>query len=111
METEESNWLKTEYEELNRYGRTIYETLFRLAQMSFVLNGTLGYVFSYIYRPDNRRDMWLFGILVAFLGVIYNIGALCNFIWSMSLLRKLLNGIRSIETKTGGGLYSILVTL
>lgn len=111
MESEDLKWTCIEYEELHRYGRTIYETFFRLAQMSFVLNGTLGAAFSYIYRKENQQDMWWFGLLTVSLGIIYNIGALSNFIRSMSFLHKLLIGIKNIENRVGGDMYGILVTL
>src|SRR5436853_2164203 len=44
-----------EYEEMNRYGRTAYETIFRLAQMTFVLNPALGVGFYYVSSKRRPR--------------------------------------------------------
>src|SRR4051794_15776803 len=71
-------WARLEYEEANRYGRTVYETIFRLAQMTFVINPALGAGFYYVFFEKKDKlfsEIGIVGVAVAVLGIVYNLGA------------------------------------
>ena len=107
--TNAEEWRKLEYEELNRYSRTIYETLFRLAQMTFVLNVGLGGGFSYVCQPTHFRDAFYFGAFITVLTWIYNLGAFCAYIYTHHFLTQVLFKMQRIDLATGGSIFSLLL--
>jgi len=107
--TNVEEWQKLEYEELNRYSRTIYETLFRLAQMTFVLNVGLGGGFSYVYQSTHFRDSFYFGAFITILALIYNLGAFFAYIFTHHFLTEVLLKMKRIDSATGGSIFSLLL--
>src|SRR5438045_855637 len=73
-----SDWSQVEYAELNRYGRTVYETIFRLAQMTFVINPALcaGFYYVFFEKRETLVDrIGFIALVIPFLGIVYNLGA------------------------------------
>src|SRR6266446_4412911 len=104
------DWQKAEYEELHRYGRTVYETFFRLAQMTFIFNGTLGTGFGYILIfKDKFVNTLYFGLFISILGIVYKIGTVLAYYNSHKFLNALLGRINTLEEGGNRGqLYAIL---
>ena len=109
-------WFKLEYEEVNRYGRTVYETIFRLAQMTFVVNPGLGAGFYYVFfeKRDFLSKQTLFdeigvvGIAISILGVVYNLGAYGVYVQSHAFLEALLIRVRQLDELTESKLHVAL---
>src|SRR5262249_32426070 len=92
---------KVEYEEIHRYGRAVYDTIFRLAQMTFVINPALaaGFYFVLFEKTEILKQAAWFGIAIAIFGIIYNLGARGVYISSHAFLEKLLIRMRDIDTR------------
>lgn len=105
----DEDWSRLEYEELNRYGRTVYETIFRLAQMTFVINPALGAGFYYVFFEKKEMlnkeglftDVGVAALAIALLGIVYNVGAYGVYVQSHAFLEALLLRIRSIDKQAG----------
>ncbi len=104
----EGEWSRLEYEELNRYGRTVYETFFRLTQMTFIINPALGVGFYYVFfekrevlNKEGPFTAVIVAAAIAFLGVVYNFGAYGIYVRTHAYLEALLLRIREIDRQTG----------
>jgi hypothetical protein len=99
----EKGWAQIEYEEIHRYGRTVYETIFRLMQATFVINPALaaGYYYVFYDKPDALHEMAPFGLGVAVLGVVYNFGASRVYRSSHLFLEQLLIRMKEIDLNEG----------
>jgi hypothetical protein len=96
---QKDEWARLEYEEINRYGRTVYETIFRLAQMTFVINPALGAGFYYVFFEKRALldEIGFVGLAVAILGMVYNLGAFGVYAQSHAFLEALLIRIRELD--------------
>src|SRR5258708_35610368 len=88
---------KLEYAELNEYGRSVYESFYRLAQMSFVIHPALvsALYFFVVNREKDLRNFQVFAILICILGMIYSLGAFRTYWQSHKFLESLLLGIQA----------------
>ena len=96
---QKDEWARLEYEEINRYGRTVYETIFRLAQMTFVINPALGAGFYYVFFEKRALldEIGFVGLAVAILSMVYNLGAFGVYAQSHAFLEALLIRIRELD--------------
>jgi hypothetical protein len=114
--TIDPEWPKIEYDQVNQYARSVYQSMQTLAQMTFVINPALGA--GYYYVNFEKEDQILlnvgdFGLAalalaIAFLGFVYNVGALFVYIGSHKCLAALLSRIRQIDTTFSLKLHELL---
>jgi hypothetical protein len=99
----ELGWTLIEYEEFHKYGRTVYETIFRLMQATFVINPALavGYYYIYFDKPNIPLTVAFAGFAVALLGVVYNYGASLVYESSHKFLEQLLIRMKEIDLREG----------
>jgi hypothetical protein len=99
----EQGWTLIEYEEIHKYGRTVYETIFRLMQATFVINPALavGYYYIYFDKPNIPLEVAFAGFGVALLGVVYNYGASRVYRSSHKFLERLLIRMKEIDDREG----------
>src|SRR5437660_448244 len=103
--TGDPEWLKIEYDQVNQYGRSVYQSMQTLAQMTFVINPALAagyYYLSFEKKAEIVANVGKPGFVaavsaIAFLGVMYNIGALFVYLGSHKCLAGLLLRIREID--------------
>ena len=81
------------------------ERLPQIAQLTFLLNPSLGA--GYAYTISNDHQLILFAGFVALLGLIYNSGALMFYSFSMKVLTATLVRLTEIEQHTGGQLHKV----
>ena len=106
IEVKDEDWSRLEYEELNRYGRTVYETFFRLTQMTFIINPALGAGFYYVFFEKHETVLREPAVgfaapAIAFFGVVYNFGAFGVYVRTHAYLEALLMRIREIDWEAG----------
>jgi hypothetical protein len=94
-----ATWTEIEYEEIHRYGRTVYETIFRLAQITFIINPSLAAALYFIFyeKRDQLHEIGFFSIFIAFIGLVYNVGAYGVYVCSHDFLERLLIRMREID--------------
>jgi hypothetical protein len=99
------DWLKIEYDQIHQYGRTIFDTIQRLAQLTFVINPALAGAYYFVLFEKKGQivesvgggGFKIFLATVAVLGVIYNFGALNVYLGSHHCLESLLSRMREID--------------
>lgn len=91
------------YKQANEYSRSMYEQFFKLAAMSFALNTmllvALGFVMGEEVAQDRRALSTIGAEILAFLGVIYNTGALCAYNRSMGIWEQLHENMFEFEQR------------
>ena len=105
------DWARLEYEELNRYGRLVYETIFRLARMTFVINPGLCAAFYYIFfekRGELGDKIGFFALAIPCLGFVYNLGAYGVYTQSHAFIQALLLRILAIDRRKNSELHVAL---
>ena len=110
-----SSWTAMAYVEIHQYGRSTFDNIIRLAQMTFTINPALAVGYYYIAYDQNSisiaTDIWIFAIPITILGFVYNIGAFFVYQGAHRLLESLLIQMRDLDIKYGGALHeSIEVT-
>jgi hypothetical protein len=102
------SWLQSEYEQINQYGRTVYEGILRLAQVTFVINPALGIGYYYALFEKRELEIAIAGPAIALLGVIYNVGALGVYCGSHNFMEALLLRLRDIGRRVGTSIHTPL---
>jgi hypothetical protein len=76
--TEDTARLEFQYKTVLDLGKFMYDSYFKLAAMSFTLNGLLLTAVSFLLPHPER--MYVLGIIaVGVIGIVYNLGALCTY--------------------------------
>jgi hypothetical protein len=105
---EPADWYKIEYDQINQYGRLLYQTIQTLAQMTFVINPALGATYYYVYFEKRSQiastigtgGFLLVAAAIAVLGIVYNSGAFAVYLNSHKCLEALLIRMREIDRLT-----------
>jgi hypothetical protein len=114
----ETEWLKIEYDQIHQYGRAIFDTIQRLAQMTFVINPALttGYYFVLFQQKDNIiENIGIVGFTIALasislLGAVYNAGAFDVYVRSHVCLEALLIRMREIDESVNMKTHQLVET-
>lgn len=114
-------WLQLEYEQIHEYGRSVYETIFRLAQATFIINPALVAGYYYVFFDQHAHalkiqnssatssiDIGLVGAAFALLGFVYNCGALGVYWSSHTFLETLLIRMRVIDNEVGAKTHRLV---
>lgn len=104
--------LKYEHKEVLELGKFYYETIMKLAPMSFVFNGALLTALHYMAFSETNNALvtpfithkyvfWGEIMLVGILGVIFNAGAACAYSSTMSVAGRLSQRFQALDQQLG----------
>lgn len=99
--------LEFEHKQTLDIGKFFYDGLFKLAPMSFVLNGILLSALAFLVKDAGKAStdfLLVASCLVGWIGVIYNVGAACACISLAITVWRLTERFNEIDRQLGLGI-------